>query len=695
MNGSDPQISFVVTSRNDNHGGSLLRRMQVFVTALLAQCDRHELPAELIIVEWNPPSDRPDLQAALKWPDRPGYCRVRIIRVPESIHRRLEHSDVLPLFQMIAKNVGLRRARGKFLLATNIDIIFSDELFQLFASGHFEQGKMYRIDRHDVMSDVPLEASVSEQLEYCRTHQIRVNTREGSFSVGNDGTRRPEKVDIADAEGPIAFGSGWYAVEREASGKPFRWVGEDAEIILTTNASSSAVLEMEVEPGSGVRYRPFKMLVLDEAQRTAAVGMVQGRQVVRVGLRLRPESVNLFTIKTEGGGCPSPGDTRTLNFRVLSCSLGPEPRAQEMALDPGNLNFERSGTPLLWRLLHAAKLVGMWLTKDIRSHLLKRPIDEQLHDVVESAPRITLGSGWYDRETDDRGRVFRWVNNDAELHVEGRGDGLPLYIDMQVGPGAHDKSTLRLQVLNGDGMVLATGVLRRRKLVRLRLPPQGEGSDNFILRVHGGGRVIPQDIRVLNFRVFRCGWKSRFSLPFTTLKLRALHDAITASRVREVAEFQDGVPEVSPSDRSENHSPAGERNSRPDHLHTNACGDFTLMSKEDWFKFRGYPELEMFSMNIDSVLCFAAHYGGTSEVMLEEPCRIYHIEHSTGSGWTPEGQEKLYDRLRAKNLPYVSFAQVMGWANRMRREDRAIIFNGERWGLTDESIEETEVQVLR
>lgn len=695
MNGSDPQISFVVTSRNDNHGGSLLRRMQVFVTALLEQCDRHELPAELIIVEWNPPSDRPDLQAALTWPESPGYCQVRIIRVPESIHRRLEHSEVLPLFQMIAKNVGILRARGKFLLATNIDIIFSDELFQLFASGHFERGKMYRIDRHDVMSDVPLEAGVSEQLEYCRTHQIRVNTREGSFSVGKDGRRRPESVDIADAEGPIAFGAGWYAVEREASGTPFRWVGEDAEIILSANADPSVVLEMEVEPGSGVRYRPFKMLVLDEAQRTVAVGMVQGRQVVRVGLRVRPEFVNRFTIKTKGGGHPSPGDTRTLNFRVLNCRLGPEPQAQEMALAPGNLNFERSGTPLLWRLLHAVKLVGRWLTKDIRSHLLKRPIDEQLHDVVETVPTITLGDGWYDREADDRGRVFRWVNNDAEIHVEGRGDGLSLYFDMQVGPGAQDKSMLRLQVLNDDGMVLATGVLRRRKTVKVSLPPQGEGSDTFILRVHGGGRVIPQDIRVLNFRVFRCGWKPRLSLPFTTLKLRAEQAAITASRVREFAELKDVVLDAQPSARSENHSPAVERINRPDHLHTNACGDFTLMSKEDWFKLRGYPELEMFSMNIDSVLCFAAHYGGTSEVMLEEPCRIYHIEHSTGSGWTPEGQEKLFARLRAKNLPFVSFGQVMTWATRMRRENRAMIFNGERWGLADESLEETGVQVLR
>ena len=35
---------------------------------------------------------------------------------------------------MIAKNVGIRRARGEFVLATNIDILFSSELACIFAA---------------------------------------------------------------------------------------------------------------------------------------------------------------------------------------------------------------------------------------------------------------------------------------------------------------------------------------------------------------------------------------------------------------------------------------------------------------------------------------------------------------------------------------------------------------------------------
>src|SRR5437588_6769749 len=106
MTDTDPYLSVVVTSRNDDHGQSLLRRMQTFVNALIGQCKRHGLPAELLLVEWNPPADRPRLAEALRWPADTGPCRVRLIEVPPGLHRRFQHSEALPLFQMIGKNVG-------------------------------------------------------------------------------------------------------------------------------------------------------------------------------------------------------------------------------------------------------------------------------------------------------------------------------------------------------------------------------------------------------------------------------------------------------------------------------------------------------------------------------------------------------------------------------------------------------------
>ena len=117
----------------------------------------------------------------------------------------------------------------------------------------------------------------------------------------------------------------------------------------------------------------------------------------------------------------------------------------------------------------------------------------------------------------------------------------------------------------------------------------------------------------------------------------------------------------------------------PAFLHTNGCGDFTLLSRERWFDLRGYPEIDVFSMNLDSMFCFAAHYGGAREAILADPMRIYHIEHGTGSGWTPEGQVKLFERIAAKGIPCVENDEVLAWAKQMRRLKSPLIFNHEDW----------------
>ena len=50
LNEKTPKISFVVTCRNDNHGGNLLYRLQLFVDGLIEQCKQYGFDAELILV---------------------------------------------------------------------------------------------------------------------------------------------------------------------------------------------------------------------------------------------------------------------------------------------------------------------------------------------------------------------------------------------------------------------------------------------------------------------------------------------------------------------------------------------------------------------------------------------------------------------------------------------------------------------
>src|SRR5207249_2991763 len=93
--GHRPYLSLVVAARNDDHGGNLRTRMQIFLDAWINQAKRHQLDSELIIVEWNPPPDRPRLRDAMRWPENTGPCRVRIIEVPSEIHARYRHGDGL------------------------------------------------------------------------------------------------------------------------------------------------------------------------------------------------------------------------------------------------------------------------------------------------------------------------------------------------------------------------------------------------------------------------------------------------------------------------------------------------------------------------------------------------------------------------------------------------------------------------
>lgn len=180
--GMDPYISFVVVARNDNYGGDFLYRINIFVKVLLTLCEKYELPSELIIVEWNPPDDRPKLKDAISWPDiQRKHCQVRIIEVPNEVHNKLPNPAKMPLFEYMGKNVGIRRAMGEFILATNPDVIFSKELIQFLSQKNLSKNSFYRIDRYDVKSTISLSESVEKILEHCSNNIIRVCSYFGTY----------------------------------------------------------------------------------------------------------------------------------------------------------------------------------------------------------------------------------------------------------------------------------------------------------------------------------------------------------------------------------------------------------------------------------------------------------------------------------------------------------------------------------
>ena len=125
-------------------------------------------------------------------------------------------------------------------------------------------------------------------------------------------------------------------------------------------------------------------------------------------------------------------------------------------------------------------------------------------------------------------------------------------------------------------------------------------------------------------------------------------------------------------------------------LHTNGCGDFTMLSRADWFSLRGYPEWNIFSWAINSILIFQAHFNGIEIEELPPNVTHYHIEHDYGSGWTPEGSSNLWARLDQQGIPYLSYGDFTEIAKELQRsssEGCFTVYNELSWGYFDREIE--------
>ncbi len=129
-------------------------------------------------------------------------------------------------------------------------------------------------------------------------------------------------------------------------------------------------------------------------------------------------------------------------------------------------------------------------------------------------------------------------------------------------------------------------------------------------------------------------------------------------------------------------------------MHTNACGDFTLLSRKDWFALHGNPEWQIFSWHLDSVLLHASYYTGIKQVNLGLKYRIFHMHQEVGSGWSPEGETILFERLVANGIPYLSIEKFRDISRDMYEKKHAgqeIVLNDENWGLANVVLLEAKV----
>jgi hypothetical protein len=99
-------------------------------------------------------------------------------------------------------------------------------------------------------------------------------------------------------------------------------------------------------------------------------------------------------------------------------------------------------------------------------------------------------------------------------------------------------------------------------------------------------------------------------------------------------------------------------------VHTNASGDFFLMSRERWHGLRAYPELYT-SSYIDGYMVFIAAFAGLKQRVLPFP--IFHQEH---------------DRSERAGRPMTELERIPTLRT-MLEKDELIITNHDNWGLRD------------
>jgi hypothetical protein len=94
--------------------------------------------------------------------------------------------------------------------------------------------------------------------------------------------------------------------------------------------------------------------------------------------------------------------------------------------------------------------------------------------------------------------------------------------------------------------------------------------------------------------------------------------------------------------------------------HTNACGDFTMMHRDDWRRIRGYPQVISAGLHLDSFAVYSAIFSGVRQVILRDPMRLYHVDHP-----------------RKEPAPSQNIMQCL---KMMRFAKKPLILNDESWG---------------
>lgn len=148
---SAPFLSIVLTGRNDGYGGAFSTRFFRTLRFNHRELTARQVSHEIVFVEWAPPHDAPLLLEQIfdAIPDLdPAVCAWYV--VDAQYQSAVSQNPRLEYLEFIAKNVGVRRARGRFVLTSNCDVFLGRHVLDVFERRALDSRVLYRAPRYDI-----------------------------------------------------------------------------------------------------------------------------------------------------------------------------------------------------------------------------------------------------------------------------------------------------------------------------------------------------------------------------------------------------------------------------------------------------------------------------------------------------------------------------------------------------------------
>ena len=160
-----PLLSIVVAGRADAYRGDPMRRACLGLRSIAYNANAARVPTEVVFVDYNSPAGRGVAEVLSSCirdiPNVGAFVAVRVVIVPlwmlQISAAMTADGDMLAFNEMVAKNAGIRRALGTYIISSNSEVVFPSALWSQLAArpGMFFRPDLLVVsDRRDSWADI-------------------------------------------------------------------------------------------------------------------------------------------------------------------------------------------------------------------------------------------------------------------------------------------------------------------------------------------------------------------------------------------------------------------------------------------------------------------------------------------------------------------------------------------------------------